>query len=117
MQRITQRTLQPTAIHAVIGLQVANGGLHRCSPFEPTRLLLAQALELTPVNDLLVGVVSIHPAKAQINHDVFELDGNVLCQVGGLLQYGAQDMAVVRVAWEGAHPASGRVRARSPPRS
>lgn len=65
-------------------------------------LLLAQTLELAPVNDLLVGVVSVHPAKAQIDHDVFELDGNVLRQIGCLLQYGTQNVAVIGVAREGA---------------
>jgi len=33
---------------------------------------------------------------------VFEFDRNVLRQVGGLLQYGAQDVAVIGVAREGA---------------
>ena len=81
---------------------MSNGRLYCSSAFEPALLLLAQTLELTPVNDFLVWVVSVHPAKAQIDHDVFELDGNVLRQVGCLLKYGTQNVAVVRVAREGA---------------
>ena len=94
MQRIAQRTLQPAAIHAVIGLQVPYGRLHCGAAFEPSLLLLAQTLELATVNDLLIGVVRIYTAKAQIDHDVFDRDSNVLRQVGSLLQYGTQNVAV-----------------------
>ena len=96
--------LEPAAIHAVIGLQVANGGLHRCSPFEPALLLLSLTLEFAPVNDLPVRLVGVHAAKAQIAHDVFERDGNVLRQIRCLLQDRAQNVAVVGVAVEGARP-------------
>ena len=40
--------------------------------------------------------------RAQIHHDVLEIVGNVLCQVGRLLQYGTQNVAVIRIAGEGA---------------
>ena len=104
MQGIAQCAFEPAAIHAVIRLQVANGRLHRCSPFEPALLLLAQTLEFASVNDLPVRVVGVHAAKAQIDHDVFERDGNVLRQIGCLLQDRAQDVAVVGVAVESARP-------------
>ena len=64
--------------------------------------MLAQTLELAPVDDLLAGVVSVHPAKAQIDHDVFDIGAYVLRQVGRLLQYGAQNVAVIWIAREGA---------------
>ena len=102
MQGITERTLQPTAIHAVIALQVANGGLHRYSPFEPSLLRLGQILAFAPVNDFPVRVVGVHPAKTQIDHDVFKRDCKVLRQISRLLQNRAQDVAVVGVAREGA---------------
>src|SRR5450830_1052917 len=99
VQRIAQSTLQPTAIHAVIGLQVPNGGFYRCSPYQPLLLFDTQALEFASVNDLLVGVIAVHAAKAQINHDVFEFD------VTGLLErrQGIDvDDVVRRVIWKDA---------------
>ncbi len=94
MQRITQRALKPAAIHAVIGLQVPDGRFYGTAPLEPVLLLLAQSLELAPVNDLLVRVVAIHPAKAQVDHHVFDLGGNVLCQDADLLEDVAQNASV-----------------------
>lgn len=63
-------------------------------------MLRVQALELALVNDLLVGIVSVHATKPQIGHHVLEVQ--ILHQIGGLLQHGAQDVAVVGVAGEGA---------------
>ena len=65
-------------------------------------LLRGQALELAAVDDLHAGVVGVHAAEPQVDHDLLELDRHVLQQVGRLLQLGAQDVAVVRVAGEGA---------------
>jgi hypothetical protein len=70
VQGTTERTSQPIAIHAVTQLQVPNGGLYRCSPFQPALLLLCQTTELTPV-------ISAYPAP-QINHYMFEFEAQVL---------------------------------------
>ena len=78
VQRVAQRTLQRIVSHTVIKHQMPDGKLCSCSTFEPSLLLLAQTLELAPVNDLLIRVVGIPTAKSQIGHDVLELDGNVL---------------------------------------
>ena len=98
VQRVAQRTLQRIASHTVIEHQMPDGRLYSRSTFEPSRLLLAQTLELAPMNDLLIGVVGIHTAKYQICHAVFELDGNVLSQDGSLLKFGSKNVAVNRVA-------------------
>jgi hypothetical protein len=50
----------------------------------------------------LSGLSAVYPVKAQINHDVFERNGNVLRQIGCLLQHSTQNVAVVRVARESA---------------
>ena len=102
MQRITQRALQPAPIHPVIGLQVPDGRLDRLAPAQPALLLRTQALVPASVNDLLVGVLGIHATKPQIDHDLLELDRVVLQQVRRLLQHRAQDVAVIRIAGEGA---------------
>ena len=77
-QKDIQSALQRIVSHTVIRHQMPDGRLYSRSTFEPSRLLLAQTLELAPVNDLLIGVVGIHTATYQICHAVFEIDGNVL---------------------------------------
>jgi hypothetical protein len=63
----------------------------------PTKRLLKHCsfamFELAPVNDLFVRVVGVHPAKPQIDHDVFDFQTRVLCQICGLLQHLAHDDA------------------------
>ena len=62
VQRIAQGALQPASIHPVIGLQVPTGRLERLAPTQPAFLLRTQALIPAAVNDLLVGIVSVHAA-------------------------------------------------------
>jgi hypothetical protein len=66
MQRIARGAAQPAAIHAVVVLQVPDDRLHRLPAFEPFALLIAQALELAPVDDLGARVGRVHAPKAQI---------------------------------------------------
>ena len=42
MQRIARRARQPASVHAVIGLQMPDRGLHRLTPPEPTALLIRE---------------------------------------------------------------------------
>ena len=61
---------------------------------------LLRLFYLASVSDLLVWVIAARAAKAQIEHDVFDFDRQVLSQIGGLLQHRTQNVAVVRVTWE-----------------
>ena len=45
---------------------------------EPAPLLFGQRLELATVNDLDAGVVAIHAAIAQVDHDLLRRDADVL---------------------------------------
>ena len=112
MQRIAHRTLQPAPVHAVVGLGVADQRLDGLAPLQPGLLLRGQRLELATVDDLLARVVGVHAPEAQVRHHDLDLARHVLEQVGGLLEHGAEDVAVVRVAGEAAcaHHQPGLVR-------
>ncbi len=63
VQRIAVRSLQPAPIHAVVVLQVSDGRLHRLASLQPAALLICQAFELAPVDDLNAGLAASTPRK------------------------------------------------------
>ena len=78
LHRIAQRALQSAAVYPVIGLEVSDRRLDGLAPTQPALLLRTQALELASVDDLLVGVVSVHAAQAKIGDDLPDCDAQVL---------------------------------------
>lgn len=65
---------------------------------------LLKLFDLASVNDLPVRVVAVYALKAQIDHDVFDFDRQVLSQIGSLLQQRTQNVAVVRGTGKGTRP-------------
>ena len=98
MQRIAHRTLQPASIHPVVGLGVADQRLDGLAALEQALLVIAERLVLAAVDDLHARVVGVYAPVAQVDDDLFGRAPGVLQQVGGLLELGAEDMAVVRIA-------------------
>ena len=84
----------------MIGLQVSDGWLDSLASAQPAFLLRRERFELAPVDDLHIGVVGVHTAESQVDHDLFELDRMVLKQIRRLLQRCVQDVAIVRVTGE-----------------
>jgi hypothetical protein len=60
MQRIAHRTVQPAAVHPVIGLRVADQRLDGLAAPEQAPLVRAQRLVLATVDDLHPRVVGVH---------------------------------------------------------
>ena len=104
MQRIAQLPLKPTAIHPVIRLEMANRRFHRLSSLEPSALLPGQRLVLAAMNDLHPRIVTIHAAKAQINHDFLWLAPDIFEQDARLLELRRENVTIVRVAGKGPCP-------------
>jgi hypothetical protein len=98
MQRIAQFALEPAAIHPVIRFEMTNRRFYRLSSLEPSALLLGQRLVLAAMDDLHLGIVTIHAPKAQINHDFFGLAPDILQQDARLLQLCRENVTVVGVA-------------------
>ena len=96
MQRIAHSTLQPAPIHPVVGLGVADQWLDRLAPLEQALLVIAERLVLAAVDDLHARVVGVHAPVAQVDDDLLGRASQVLQQIGGLLELGAEDVAVVR---------------------
>lgn len=65
---------------------------------QPPLLLWTQAFELATVDDLLVGVVGIHAAKPKIDHNLFEGNTHVSCQVCCLFQNCIEGVTIVGIA-------------------
>ncbi len=78
MQRIAQRALHPTAIHAVVGLGVADSRFNGLATLEQALFMGTERLVLAPVDDLHAWVVGIDPSVAQIDHHLFGLAPEVL---------------------------------------
>lgn len=76
--------LQPAPIYGVVVLQVADGRLRRGATFEPSALLVRQALELAGVDDLNARIG--RTSEAQIHDRLPGLSPCVLPQDGGLLR-------------------------------
>ncbi len=76
---------------------VSDGRLHRLASLQPAVLLICQAFERAPVDDLNAGIGRIHTAKAQVHHHLFRCACCVLAQDPGLLQLLVQRVAVIGV--------------------
>ena len=61
MQRIAQRAFHPTAIHAVVGLGVADDRFNGLSSFEQALFMGTERLVIAPMDDLHAWVVGIDP--------------------------------------------------------
>lgn len=68
---------------------------------EPPKLLPRQRLVLAAMDDLHVGIIVIHPAIAQIYYHFFRSTAYIFEQDAGLLQLCRENVAIVRIAWEG----------------
>jgi hypothetical protein len=95
MQRIAGGAQQPAPVHGVVVLQPSDGRLHCLAALEPSALLLRQAQEPAPVDDLNAGVGRIHASEAQVHNDLLGLGAGVLGQDAGLLRLLVQRVAVV----------------------
>ena len=106
VQCIAYRPLQPTPVHPVIRLGVANQRLDGLASLEQSLFMIAERLVLASVDDLHARVVGVHAPVAQVDDDLLGPAAGVLQQVGRLLELGAEHVAVVRVAGEasGANP-------------
>ena len=106
MQRIAQRAFHPTAIHAVVGLGVADGRFNGLSSFEQALFIGTERLVLASMDDQHAWVVGIDPSIAQIDHHLFGLAPEVLQQMACLLElvdgHGALDPEFGR--WQGPRP-------------
>lgn len=98
MQPVTGFTLQVTAVHAVIGLEVADDRLDGLAPLEQPSLLLAEPLGLAPVNDVHIWVVRIQTSIAQISGRCRWLRPVVLHQDRGLRQLLIERVPAIRIA-------------------
>lgn len=101
LQSITLLTLEVTAIHAVIIVEVANNRFDGLAPFEQSSILLANPFGLAPVQDVRIRVIGVYPPVAQIDEGRRWFWLAVLNQDRGLLQLFVQRVPVVRVAMEG----------------
>ncbi len=104
VQPVAGFALEVAAIHAVIGLEVADDRLDRLTPLQLLSLLLADPFGLAPVHDVHIRVLCIHAPIAQIDERRRRLDRTVLHQDGRLLQLLSQRVSVIRVAVEGPVP-------------
>ena len=102
MQRITHGALQPAPVHPVIGLRVADQRLDRLASFQQTLLMVGERLVLAAVDDLHARVVRVHAPVAEVDDHLLRTSPQVLHQIARLLELGAQNVAVVRVAGEAA---------------
>lgn len=67
VQTVPLRSLEVTAVHAVIGLEVSDDRLDRLAPFEQLSILLADPLGLASVHDVHIRVVRFYTPIAQIH--------------------------------------------------
>ena len=104
MQPVPALTLEVAAVHAVIGLEVADDRLNGLTPPEQLSLLLADPFGLAPVHDVHIRVVCIHTPITQIHERCRWLRPAVLHQDRGLFQLLIERVPVVRVAVEGFGP-------------
>ena len=100
MQSVFLRSLEVTAVPAVIGLEVADDRFDRLTTPELASLLLADPFGLAPVHDVHIRLVRIHDPIAQIGERCGWLDCTVLHQDRRRHQSLVQGVAVVRVAVE-----------------
>ena len=80
MQSVTDFTLEMTALHAVITIEVTDDRLDRLASLEQFLVLRTEALGLAPVHDVHLRVVCIHAAVAQIDKRGHGLEVTVLHQ-------------------------------------
>jgi hypothetical protein len=80
---------------------MTNGRLHGLPSLEPSTLLSSQRLVLAAMDDLNVGIATIHTAIAQIHHYLFGNAAHIFERDAGLLQLCCENVAVVRVTREG----------------
>ena len=66
VQPVASFTLEVTAFHPVVALEVADDGLDGLAPLEQLSLLFADPLGLAPVHDVHTGQVRVHAPVAQI---------------------------------------------------
>lgn len=101
MQSVTLVALEATAIHAVIGVEVADDEFDCLAPPEQLSVLLNDPLGLAPVLDVHIRVIGVHPPVAQIDEIRRWFRMAVLHQDRDLFQLFAQRVTAVRIDVEG----------------
>ncbi len=102
MQRVTDAALEPAAIHAVVALGVADGGLDRLAALEPFALLHVQRLDLAAVDELYRRNFLVHASVSEVDNGSGRPDADAFEQRVGLFELRGQRVSIVGVAGEAA---------------
>jgi len=96
VQAVTNRALEVTAIHLVIGFKVTDHWFDSVAALDEFALKSAQALGLTAMDDCQSRVVAIHTPVAKIDHRRAWFLARVLHENGGLLDLFVQRVLIKR---------------------